>query len=177
MASKNAKEPSTGPDAPEALEELKALFKFMQDNGLERFELNRKDYHVRLVRQGRPSVPFPVPVPIMGPGAPLMMGPGAPMLPPAAGHAPAPAAPALPPNATVMKAPLMGIFYRAASPSSPPFVKEGDAIKPGDVLCLIEAMKVFNDVKAEIGGVIVRVCVENGKPVKAGQDIFVIEKR
>ena len=69
----------------------------------------------------------------------------------------------------------MGIFYRAASPSSPPFSNEGDTIKKGDVICLIEAMKVFNDVKADFGGILKSVCVEDGKSIKVGQYLFVIE--
>ncbi|HAH07798.1 MAG TPA: acetyl-CoA carboxylase biotin carboxyl carrier protein [Elusimicrobia bacterium] len=158
---------TAGAARPEALDELKALYQFMKDNGLERFELDRQDYKVRLVRQGRATLPVPVPIPVSGGAVATAAAPSA---------VPAAAA-ALPANAYVMKSPMMGIFYRAASPSSPPFAKEGDTVKPGDVLCLIEAMKVFNDIKAEAGGVVLRVCVENGKPVKAGQDLFIIEKR
>ena len=71
---------------------------------------------------------------------------------------------------------MMGVFYRASSPSSPPFVKEGDTVKPGDVLGLIEAMKVFNDVKAELSGKVIKHLLDNGKPVKVGQPILWIEK-
>jgi len=171
MANKKAKEEEKAPGAGGALDELKALYQFMRDNGLDRFELDRQDYHVRLVRQARLIVPVPVAVPAASAGAASAVPHAA-----APAHG-APAAPELPANAFAMKAPLMGIFYRAASPSSPPFVREGDVVKPGDVLCLIEAMKVFNDIKAEAGGVILRCCVENGKPVKAGQDLFIVEKR
>jgi acetyl-CoA carboxylase biotin carboxyl carrier protein len=150
----------------DVLDELRTIYRFMQDNGLETVEIDRNDYHVRLVRQARAAAPVPVVV-AAGPAH--------------GGAAHAAAAPAadepIPANAFVIKAPLQGIFYRAASPSSPPFVQEGDLLKPGDVVCLIEAMKVFNDVKAEAPGAILRVCVENGKPVKTGQDLFVVEKR
>ncbi|PIR16123.1 MAG: acetyl-CoA carboxylase, biotin carboxyl carrier protein, partial [Elusimicrobia bacterium CG11_big_fil_rev_8_21_14_0_20_64_6] len=71
---------------------------------------------------------------------------------------------------------MMGIFYRAPSPSSPPFCKEGDAVKPGHVICMIEAMKVFNEIKAEFPCTIVKCLVENGKPVKSGQDLIIVAR-
>ncbi|MFA6093253.1 MAG: acetyl-CoA carboxylase biotin carboxyl carrier protein [Elusimicrobiota bacterium] len=147
----------------DALQELKSLYAFMREQGLESLELDRKDYHVRLVRQGRPTAPVPV-IAVAEAGS--------------ARQAPAASAPAaMPANAEAVRSPMAGIFYRAASPSSPSFVKEGDAVKPGNVLCIIEAMKVFNDIKAECHGKILRICVENGKPVKAGQELFHIEKQ
>jgi acetyl-CoA carboxylase biotin carboxyl carrier protein len=82
----------------------------------------------------------------------------------------------MPANCTSVKSSMMGIFSRAPSPSSPPFAKEGDSVKPGQVLCIIEAMKVFNELKAESAGSVVKVLVENGKPVKAGQDLFWIQR-
>ncbi len=170
MASKKTKErePGSGPGA--ALRELQDLYRFMVDNGLEAVEVDRKDSHVKLVR--RSSRPVSVPVPVLAAGAPAAAAPS-PSVPPASASGASP----LPPNAAVVKAPMMGIFYRAASPSSPPFAKEGDEVKAGDVLCLIEAMKVFNDVKAEYGGVVLRVLVDNGKPVKVGQDLLILERK
>ncbi|MEK7746705.1 MAG: biotin/lipoyl-containing protein, partial [Elusimicrobiota bacterium] len=132
MASKKTKEREPG-CAPGALEELRDLYRFMVDNGLEAVEIDRKDSRVKLVR--RSSRPVQVPVPVLAAGAPAAATPSAPSAPPAAAAGTAP----LPPNAAVVKAPMMGIFYRAASPSSPPFAKEGDEVKAGDVLCLIEA--------------------------------------
>lgn len=165
------KQPAKGSNGSGPLTELRELYAFMSENGLQAVEIDRKDFHVRLVRRASPSS-VPVPVPIMAPGVAASAAPA-----PAAAQAPAPAAaPALPPNAHVVKSPMMGIFYRAATPSSPPFAKEGDAVKAGDVICLIEAMKVFNDIKAEVSGVVRRVCLENGKSVKVGQDLFVIER-
>ncbi|MFH1726009.1 MAG: acetyl-CoA carboxylase biotin carboxyl carrier protein [Elusimicrobiota bacterium] len=156
-----------GADGP--LDELKRLYEFMTHNGLQALELDRKDFHVRLVRRARVSVPVPVPVPAV-PAAPA---PGL----AAVGAATASAAPtpSLPAGALVIKSPMMGVFYRASSPSSPPFVKEGAAVEPGDLIGLIEAMKVFNDVKAEVAGTVTRILIENGKAVKAGQDMFWIE--
>ena len=76
----------------------------------------------------------------------------------------------------VLKAPLMGIFFRGSTPSAPPFVKEGATVKKGDVICLIEAMKVFNEMRADYNCVIKKVLVENGKPVKQGDALFAIER-
>ncbi|MBI3296892.1 MAG: acetyl-CoA carboxylase biotin carboxyl carrier protein [Elusimicrobia bacterium] len=154
-----------------ALAELKELYKFMTEGGLQALELDRKDLRVRLVRKSNPAVHVAVPVYAGAAfGAPAGAAPS--------GHAPAaPAAPAgAPANVLIVKSPMMGVFYRAASPSSPPFAKEGDTVKPGDVLCLIEAMKVFNDVKSEVSGKIVKVLLDNGKPVKVGQDIYWVER-
>ncbi len=170
MPSKKTKAPPPG--APTPLRELQDLYRFMVENGLEAVEVDRKDSHVKLVR--RSSRPVQVPVPVLAAGNPAP-APAAPA--PASGPAQAAGAAPLPSNAAVVKAPMMGIFYRAASPSSPPFAKEGDEVKAGDVLCLIEAMKVFNDVKAEYGGVVLRVLVDNGKPVKAGQDLLILERK
>ena len=161
---KTVRRPTSG-NSSGPMQELKELYQFMQTNGLESLELNQQGLHVRLVRKGKATVQVPVPVAVAGAAAP-----------PAQGAAPAAGQPALPPNAALIKAPMMGIFYRAASPSSPPFAKEGDTVKVGDVVCLIEAMKVFNDVKAEVSGVVRKVCLQNGKPVKVGQELFILER-
>lgn len=170
---KKTKAPTNG-SANGPLAELKELYKFMTEGGLQAVELDRKDLRVKLVRKSAPTTPVAVPVyagaaPAYGaPAAPAPSGPSAPAAPAAPAGAPA--------NVTIVKSPMMGVFYRAASPSSPPFAKEGDVVTAGHVLCLIEAMKVFNDVKAEFGGKIVKVLLDNGKPVKVGQDIFWMER-
>lgn len=145
------------------LDELKGLYRFMEDQGLELLELDQgPGCRVRLLRRSAytaapPQTEPPTPSPASG-------GPG--------GSAPS----RLKPGEVFIKSPMQGIFYRAASPSSPPFVKEQDEIREGAVLCMIEAMKVFNEVKAEFGLKVVKILVENGKPVKAGQDILLVEK-
>lgn len=146
----------------EPLEQLKSLYAFMVEKGLASIELTQEDFHVRLVRRG----------------AYAASAPAAAAAPEAASSAPPSGTPAsdIPPGAQVVKSPMMGIFYRAATPSSPPFAREGDTVKKGQVLCLIEAMKVFNEIKADADCRIVKVTTDNGKPVKAGQPLFVIEK-
>ena len=72
--------------------------------------------------------------------------------------------------------PMVGTFYRSPSPESPPFVEVGDSVQPGKVICIIEAMKLFNEIEAEMSGKIVKILVENGKPVEYGQKLFLIKK-
>ncbi|MDD4955856.1 MAG: acetyl-CoA carboxylase biotin carboxyl carrier protein [Candidatus Omnitrophica bacterium] len=74
-----------------------------------------------------------------------------------------------------IKSPMVGTFYRAPSPGAKPYIEIGDVIKPGDVVCIVEAMKLMNEIKAEIGGKITEVLVENGQPVEFGQTLFVLE--
>lgn len=166
---KKAKEPGAGrkPSKSDALDEVKKLYRFMTEQGLDRLEFGRDDFQVRLVR--RPAAPPP---------GVLMAAPaphGAAAAAPPPGQSPRGLE--LPPGAWVVKSPMMGIFYRAASPSSPPFAKEGDPVKAGQVVCLVEAMKVFNEVKAESDGTVLRILVENGKPVQAGQELLVMTRR
>jgi len=77
-------------------------------------------------------------------------------------------------NIHIIKSPLVGTFYRAPSPGAEPFIKEGDFVKKGQVLCIIEAMKVMNEIESDVDGVVERILVENGKPVEYGQELFII---
>jgi acetyl-CoA carboxylase biotin carboxyl carrier protein len=86
------------------------------------------------------------------------------------------AAPSPPAGSETIKAPMMGIFYRASTASAPPYAKEGDRVAAGQVICMIEAMKVFNEIKADFDCTVLRALVENGKPVKSGQDLFLIKR-
>lgn len=156
------------------LNEVQKFYEFMQQNRLETLEFNKDDTHVRLVRQslGRIPVPFNI-----TPAMPSMTGVEH-SLP--AHHEEAhdtAHAPATPIKGSRIKSPITGIFYRAPSPSSPPFVKEGDTICAGHVLCIVEAMKVFNEIKAETDCVVLKVLVENGKPITANHDLFIIKKK
>jgi acetyl-CoA carboxylase biotin carboxyl carrier protein len=154
------------------LHALKEVYAFMTANGLDAVEVTHEGEHVKLVRRKAQTVQVPVPVPVAVGGAAAVAAA------PSAGGAPAASAPSAPalPAGTPIKSPMMGIFYRASSPSSPPFCKEGDVVKPGQVICMIEAMKVFNEIKAEFAGTVVKVLVENGKPVKSGQDLYIIQR-
>ena len=154
---------AAGNGASGPLETLKAVYDFMTRNGLDTVELAEQGAQIKLVRRKAQPVQVAVPVPIaVGGDVPSS----------AASVAAAPVAPAGP----TVKSPMMGIFYRAASPSSPPFCREGDQVKEGQVICMIEAMKVFNEIKAEFPCTIVKCLVENGKSVKVGQDLIVVSR-
>lgn len=99
----------------------------------------------------------------------------APVVAPAASAAPAPATPAAPDAAKLMKSPMVGTFYRSASPTAAPFVEEGASVKEGDTLCIIEAMKMMNQIQADRSGVIKKILVENGSTVEFDQPLFEFE--
>ena len=149
---------TAGKESP-ILKEVKQLYGFMQDNSLDTIEYNQKGLYLRLVK-AKPAI---MPVPVNVGGAATAQG---------AAH---PAA-AQEQYKEVIKSPLMGIFFRGSTPSAPPFVKEGAQVAKGDVICLIEAMKVFNEVRAEFPCVVKKVLVENGKPIKQGDALFAIER-
>ncbi len=141
------------------LKEVKQLYGFMQDNSLDTIEYNQKGLYLRLVK-AKPAI---MPVPVNVGGAAAVSGGAHP-------------AAAQEQYKEVIKSPLMGIFFRGSTPSAPPFVKEGAKVEKGDVICLIEAMKVFNEVRAEFPCVVKKVLVENGKPIKQGDALFAIER-
>ncbi len=145
---------------------LKELVRLMVDNDLAEMDLRDADETVTLKRAG----PAGVPMMVAGPQhlAHAMPAPGP------AGAAPAAAAPAAPAASTgpVIESPMVGTFYAAADPDSPPFLSVGKAVKKDDVVCLIEAMKVFNEIKAEVSGVVEQVHVQNGQAVEFGQKLF-----
>jgi acetyl-CoA carboxylase biotin carboxyl carrier protein len=93
---------------------------------------------------------------------------------PAAAPAAAPAT-APEPTGHVVKSPMVGTFYRSPSPGAPSFVELGQAVKPGDTLCIIEAMKLLNEIEAEVGGTVKQILVDNGQPVEYGQPLFIID--
>ncbi len=142
------------------LKEVKQLYAFMQDNNLDTIEYDHKGVYLRLVK----AKPAMVPVPVSIGGA-------------VSSANNTNTATALQEQyKEVIKSSLMGIFFRGSTPSAPPFVKEGARVEKGDVICLIEAMKVFNEVRAEFPCIIKKVLVENGKPVKQGDILFAIER-
>lgn len=142
------------------LKEVKQLYGFMQDNNIDTIEYDQKGLYLRLVK-AKPAV---VPVPVNLGGAVAASGLSA-----AAGTAQEQ-------YKDVIKSSLTGIFFRGSTPSAPPFAKEGARVNKGDVICLIEAMKVFNEVRAEFPCIIKKVLVENGKPVKQGEALFAFER-
>ncbi len=149
------------------LKDIKAIIDLMKKNSVTEFELEKQDFKIRLRRGGNGSgggalYEEAIPQPLALPGLPMA---------PAAGTPPAAPAPA-PSNELDIKSPMIGTFYRAPSPESGPYVEVGTEVNPETVVCIIEAMKVMNEIKAEAKGVITQVMVENAKPVEFGQPLF-----
>lgn len=151
------------------LKDIKAIIDLMRKNSISEFELERQDFKIRLKRAANGGSPVQVY------GEPPAVGyvPPAVAIPPSTAPAPAPAAtPALAAAELEIKSPMIGTFYRAPSPESAPYVEVGTEVNPDTVVCIIEAMKVMNEIKAEAKGVITQILVENAKPVEFGQPLF-----
>jgi acetyl-CoA carboxylase biotin carboxyl carrier protein len=158
------------------LREIKALLALMRDFGLSELEIEDKKGKVRLVR-GAKSVDEHHPAPAGPPqqGAPRAAAATAAGLGGPISNARPQAAPELGPGHRYVQSPMVGTFYRAASPDSDPFVEEGDSVRKGQALCIIEAMKMMNEIEAEIGGKLVKILCENGQPVEYGQPLMIIQ--
>jgi acetyl-CoA carboxylase biotin carboxyl carrier protein len=153
------------------LKDIKAIIDLMKKNSISEFELERTDFKIRLKRGG-------VIGPIPG-GDESVVGSPVPNLLPALASSAAPqilnavsAAPAVVSNELDVKSPMVGTFYRSPSPDSAPYVEVGSEVNPDTVVCLVEAMKVMNEIKAEVRGVITQVLADNAKPIEFGQVLF-----
>jgi acetyl-CoA carboxylase biotin carboxyl carrier protein len=151
------------------LKDIKAIIDLMRKNALSEFELERQDFKIKLKRGVTGQV---VPVEESLPNAyPTPLPPaGTPGLPVAPGPMPAPTPAASP--VLEIKSPMIGTFYRAPSPDAADYVEIGTEVTPETVVCLIEAMKVMNEIKAEVKGVVTDILIENAKPVEFGQPLF-----
>ena len=148
------------------LKDIKAIIDLMRKNSLSEFELERQDFKIKLKR-GISGTVVPVEEPMVMPYAvaPAVPAPGS------SAVAPVPESPAAS-SLQEIKSPMIGTFYRAPSPESPNYVEIGAEVMPETVVCLIEAMKVMNEIKAEVKGVVTHILVENAKPVEFGQPLF-----
>jgi len=151
------------------LKDIKAIIDLMKKNSITEFELEEKDSKLRLKRglsagvpiaqgdEGMQMIPMAAPMPMMPAAAPVQA-----------------AAPAANSGEMDIKSPMIGTFYRSPSPEAAPYVEIGTEVTPDTVVCIIEAMKVMNEIKAEVKGVITQSLIENGKPVEFGQPLFKI---
>jgi acetyl-CoA carboxylase biotin carboxyl carrier protein len=153
------------------LKDIKAIIDLMKKNSVSEFELEKQDFKIRLKRAGNGGSAAAYDEP---PVVAYVQPPAAVAAPGASTLAPAPAVP--PAGAGIVeqeiKSPMIGTFYRAPSPESAPYIEVGVEVNPDTVVCIIEAMKVMNEIKAEAKGVITQVLVENAKPVEFGQPLF-----
>jgi acetyl-CoA carboxylase biotin carboxyl carrier protein len=151
------------------LKDIKAIIDLMRKNNLSEFEMERQDFKIKLKRAAgvAPAVEEPGYYPV-APAAPAPLPMSAPSAPAAAATA---AAAAGPPSLEI-ESPMIGTFYRAPSPESQPYVEVGSEVNPETIVCLIEAMKVMNEIKAEVKGVVTHILADNAKPVEFGQPLF-----
>jgi acetyl-CoA carboxylase biotin carboxyl carrier protein len=148
------------------LRKLKKLIDLVEESGIAELEVTEGEEKVRIVKSGRPPVTettMAIPV------APAMATPA---VAPAAASAAPPPPPE--PEGHAIKSPMVGTFYRAASPGAKPFVEVGDTVKKGQAVCIIEAMKLMNEIESDADGVVKAVLVENGQPVEYGEPLIVI---
>src|SRR5438128_7592953 len=156
--------------------ELKELIEFLIEKDIAEFELERGDVKVRIKRAAEPAAQAPTDRIITVHPAPMQ-----------AVHTPQPAptevTSAPPPPATVeenlhmVRSPIVGTYYESPSPGSPPFVKPGDQVEAGQVLCIVEAMKLMHEIGADVAGEIVKSLVKNGQPIEYGQELFAIRPK
>ena len=156
------------------LKEIQALIKFVAKSGAQEVSLETEDFKIN-IKTGS-DAEQPTIIQTMAPQAPVAMA----AAPAPAAPAPAAAAPAAAPaddnsNYITVKSPMIGTFYRSASPEADAFVKVGDEVKPGDVVCIIEAMKLFNEIESEVSGKIVKVLVDDQTPVEYDQPLFLVD--
>lgn len=168
------------------LEQIRSLLKLVAESGVSEVEIEQEGLKL-VIRKHAPTVMVqpPASFPMMSLpsyGPPPFVMPSAPPPPSAASTPPPPAAPAPPPapppakaaNLVEVRAPIVGTFYRAASPDVPPYVQVGQKVKPGDVLCIIEAMKLMNEIPCEVAGTVQEILIDNAKPVEYDQVLFLI---
>lgn len=158
--------------------ELKELIEFLVEKDIAEFELERGDVKVRVKRPGAAIAPTPAAI-----ATPMVASSGAPV--PTAttvAAAPSTAAEVAPEKAAesglhYVKSPIVGTFYEAPSPGSPPFVKIGDSVDAGQILCIVEAMKLMNEIESDVAGEIVKKMVSNNQPVEYGQPLFAVRPK
>jgi len=153
------------------IKQIQELIRFVAKSGVNEVAIEQEDFKITIKTNQAPTyVTATVPAAPVYAAAPVAAAPAE----------EAPAAPAAAPVADTskyitVKSPMIGTFYRSASPEKPLFVNVGDEIKPGDVLCIIEAMKLFNEIESEVSGRVVKILVDNASPVEYDQPLFLVE--
>lgn len=157
------------------LRKLKKLIDLVEESGIAEIEVTEGEEKVRITRTIAAAPVYAAPVPTAAPAVTPAAAPVAASAPAAApAAASAPAAPAARDLSDAQKSPMVGTFYRAPGPNAAPFVEVGQQVKAGDTLCIIEAMKLMNEIEAEKSGTVKEILVENGTPVEFGEPLFII---
>ncbi|WP_234554418.1 acetyl-CoA carboxylase biotin carboxyl carrier protein [Thermus caliditerrae] len=163
--------------------ELKQILQALVEHGVSELTLETPDYKLTVRRGGEVQV-VAVPQVVAAPASQVQVAPAPVPAPAAEATPPTPPPQEAPrggekaeecPGCVEVKAPIVGTFYRAPAPDAPPYVKEGDRVEKGQVLCIIEAMKLMNEIESEISGIVKKILVQNGEPVEYGQPLFLIQ--
>src|SRR5271170_697343 len=150
------------------IDEIKELLQIFNESGVGELEVQRGEDRLRIKRAGSNKEYIVAPAPA---SQPMQAAPAsAPTMAPAPARAPET-------EGTLVKSPIVGTYYDSPSPDAPPFVRVGDSVEPGQVLCIIESMKLMNEIEAETGGTVIMKLVENGRPVEYGEALFSIRPR
>ena len=154
--------------------EIQELINFLAESGLEEVNIETENFKVAIKRSAEQTVISAPAMPAAAPTLPTPTPQAAPAPQPAA-EAPKEAEPASSGNLVEIKSPMIGTFYRSPNPDSPAFVEVGSSVKTGDSVCVIEAMKLFNEIESEVSGKIVKVLVDNAQPVEYDQPLFLVD--
>ena len=156
------------------IRKVKKLIELLEESAISEIEIKEGEESVRISRANSAPVYAPPVQPLPAVAAPAVAPPAAAL--PAAAPAAAAATPAAEEvDGTVINSPMVGTYYAAPSPGAPSFVKVGQSIKPGDTICIVEAMKILNQIEAEVGGVVKKLLVEDGQPVEFGEPLMIVE--
>ncbi len=155
------------------LRKLKTLIDLVSESNISELEITEADGKVRIVKSDPATAAMPMPGIVHMPAAPLVAAPAVAAAAPVAAAATAPAPVAE--TGHVVKSPMVGTFYRSSSPGGKPFVEVGSEVKEGEPVCIIEAMKIMNEIEADKAGKITKILCENGQAVEFGQPLFVVE--
>ncbi|MBP5991458.1 MAG: acetyl-CoA carboxylase biotin carboxyl carrier protein [Piscinibacter sp.] len=155
------------------LRKLKTLIDLVSESNISELEITEADGKVRIVKSDPAAAVMPLPGVVHMPAAPLVAAPAVAAAAPAAAAATAPAP--VVETGHVVKSPMVGTFYRSSSPGGKPFVEVGSEVKEGEPVCIIEAMKIMNEIEADKAGKITKILCENGQAVEFGQPLFVVE--
>jgi acetyl-CoA carboxylase biotin carboxyl carrier protein len=147
------------------LRKLKTLIDLVSESNISELEITEAEGKVRIVKGGVAAPMMMAPAPTLQAAAPVAVAPATPAV----------EAPAAAPEGKVIKSPMVGTFYRSASPGAKPFVEVGSSISEGEPVCIIEAMKIMNEIEADTSGKITRILCENGQAVEFGQPLFMVE--
>lgn len=155
------------------IKQIQDLIKFVAKSGVNEVSIEEKDFKITIKTSQEPTyVTATLPAPVAAPQTPAAAPAAAPA--PAAPAAVTPAA-AADSNLVTIKSPMIGTFYRSSSPDKPPFVSVGDEISAGKVICIVEAMKLFNEIESEVSGKIVKVLVDDAQPIEYDQPLFLVD--